>query len=158
MCKLFEQTEKIPAFIEIPCREGEKGVTCLENFLNDCIEGPPKPVALGLIKKIKKNMANRCHDDDASQELLDAVACLDTDAKVEEIRKCSDKHLKLLEIVADSDLVVKASGLCCGFYAFKDCMTGVFRRHCGDAGVEYFKTMLLEYVSEIEPKKNPILT
>ena len=89
---------------------------------------------------------DRCSDEDHANDMIDTLKCLDTDEKIGRIRKCSDKHIKLLEIVVDSGMENIAAPACCSFYAFQECTVKTFTDICGEKALDYFKNILNEYV------------
>src|SRR5699024_6658407 len=98
---------------------------------------------------VKKGLEDRCTDDDKASEFVENLKCLDTDEKVESVRMCADKHIKLLEQVAALDFGQRTGPLCCSFQAYKQCTIDAVKSACGEEQANYFLDIIMEYVSTI---------
>ena len=68
--------------------------------------------------KVKQGLDERCDDDAKATEFVENLKCLDSDDKIESVRRCSDKHLKLLEKVGELEFGQRTGPLCCSFQVF----------------------------------------
>lgn len=122
---------------------------CLISMNDKCVTGPPQLFMKKLFGSIKQSISDRCDDPENLQEFLDNLQCLDTDAKVEAVRKCSDKHIVILEAVSNFKPEARSGALCCAFQGHQDCLEKVVREQCGDSQANYFKSLVAENADEI---------
>ena len=122
-------------------------LNCLNEFNENCITGPPQILLRKVYDKVNNGLDGRCNDKEKSAEFIDNIKCLDTEQKVETVRMCSDKHIKLLELVSKLDFARRFGPTCCAFQAFKTCSLDSMRTVCGEEEANFFESLLLEFVS-----------
>lgn len=128
-------------------RTAQESVSCLNDFNENCVTGPPQMFLRKIYSTVKKGLDERCTDGDKAAEFVENLKCLDTDQKAETVRMCSDKHIKLLEKVAELEFGARTGPLCCAFQAYKSCSMDAITGVCGESQANYFQSILMEYVS-----------
>lgn len=87
----------------------------MTNFNEKCVTGPPKLLLKKIYGTVKRGLDERCDNENKASEFVENVKCLDTEEKVEAVRMCSDKHIKLLEKVVELEFGQRTGPLCCSF-------------------------------------------
>lgn len=122
-------------------------IDCLSDFNENCVLGPPQILLRKIYKTVKEGLNERCNEDDKAHEFVENLRCLDTEEKIEAIRVCSDKHVKLLEKVGELDFGRRTGPMCCAFQAYKQCAMDSIKDACPPDQANYFQSILMEYVS-----------
>lgn len=130
-------------------RSVDQSLDCLTNLNNQCVTGPPQMLMKKIFGNLKQSIKDRCTNDDNLKEFLDNLMCLDTADKVEQVRRCSDKHIRILQAVSDLATENRMSAMCCALQEHQDCMEKTIRDQCGSSQAEFFKTLIAEYADEM---------
>lgn len=88
---------------------------CVTNFSEKCVTGPPKLLLKKIYGTVKRGLDERCDNENKASEFVENVKCLNTEEKIEAVRMCSDKHIKLLEKVVELEFGQRTGPLCCSF-------------------------------------------
>lgn len=102
-----------------------------------------------LFGNIKQTIIDRCENPENLQEFLENLQCLDSDAKVESVRQCSDKHIRVLEAVSGFKPEARIGAMCCAFQGHQDCLEKTVREQCGESQANYFKSLIAENADEM---------
>lgn len=101
-----------------------------------------------MYKTVREGLDERCDDDDKANEFVENLRCLDTEEEIEAVRRCSDKHVKLLEKVAEFNFGQRTGPMCCAFQVYRQCAVDALKDACPPDQANYFQSILIEYVSE----------
>lgn len=128
-------------------RTAHSSIDCLSEFNENCVVGPPQILLRKVYSTVREGLNERCNDDDKAYEFVENLRCLDTEEKIEAVRMCSDKHVKLLEKVGELDFGRRTGPMCCAFQAYKQCAMERINEVCPPDQANYFQSILMEYVS-----------
>ncbi|KAI2808181.1 hypothetical protein BLOT_006123 [Blomia tropicalis] len=146
---LVNRNIPMPKTTEQLQRNARESLGCMKDFSNTCVIGTPKMYLSKIYNAANKSLEDHCTNEDRSKEFLETLSCLDTDEKVERVRKCSDKHILMLEKAVDVEIGQRAGPMCCTFEAYKNCILDTVKEVCSEEDANYFLSIIMEYADEL---------